>query len=146
MTDIPRSRADIEALAARVARTPHPALDEETIDRVQTLVDDLERRLAGEADGEAVHDLLAFWDGYVLGGVEDVVDDVESFRESTTLRERLERGNRADLFGLDLYQALHKLESVVGDDAESPADRARDWAAHVAGLTVDFADHLDDHR
>lgn len=146
MADVPRTREDVRALAAEVARTPHPALDAETIDRVIELADDVRERLAGEADREAIRDLLAFWDGYVRGGVEDVVDDVDEFEETHTLRERFERGNAADLFGLDVYQAIMKLEETYDETADEVGERAADWAGRVASLTAEFAAHLEGHK
>lgn len=146
MTDGQRSREDIEALAATVGGTPHPALDDETIDAVLAFVSELQARLEGEVDHEGVRDLLAFWDGYVKGGVADTVDDVETFVESTTLRERFRRGNDADLFGLDVYQALMKLEDAYDEGRQTVASHTADWARHVAELTADVAEHLEDHR
>lgn len=146
MTDVPRSREDIEALAADIARTPHPALDEETIDRAVAFVEDLQGRLDDAADADAVDDLLAFWDGYVRGGVEEAADDGEAFVEETSLRERFERGNAADLFGLDLYQGLMKLADAFEASADEVSERTADWARHVGDLTETFATHLEDHK
>ncbi|MFB6125353.1 MAG: hypothetical protein ABEJ59_05280 [Halanaeroarchaeum sp.] len=146
MTDVPRSREDIEALAAEIATTPHPALEEETIDRAVAFVEDRQDRLEDAADAAAVGDLLAFWDGYVRGGVEDTVDDVEAFLAETSLRERFERGNDADLFGLDLFQGLMKLADVFEESADEVTERTADWARHVGDLTETFAEHLEDHK
>lgn len=146
MTDVPRSREEIEALAADIAATPHPALDDETIDRAVAFVDDLQDRLEDAVDAETVDDLLAFWDGYVRGGVEDAVDDVETFVAESSLRERFERGNAADLFGLDLYQGLMKLAEVFDETADDVSERTTDWARHVGDLTETFANHLEEHK
>ncbi|MFB6134626.1 MAG: hypothetical protein ABEJ55_06525 [Halanaeroarchaeum sp.] len=149
MTDSHPSQPEIERAAARVATTPHPELDTETIDAVLSFVDGLEDRL-GEEPADAIADLLAFWDGYALGGLTSAAATRDDVRETTDLRERIERANEADMLGLDLYQGLLKLLDAIDGDPRGPpadpADRTVLWAERVVSLTVDFGSHLDDHR
>lgn len=155
MTTPPTTREEIRTLAGRLARTPHPHLTDETIDRTIAFVDSIRERIEAD-DGDAVQDLVAFWDGYVLGGLSDVVEDVETFERTSSLRERIERANAADLVGLDLYQALLNLAEALEEGAEelesgvesveAVTDRAVAWARRVVSLTEDFANHLTDHK
>lgn len=149
MTESPGTIEEIETLSGRVATTPHPELDEDTIDAVVSFVDTIEDRLDDEP-GDAIADLVAFWDGYALGGLAATEDERDEVRQSTTLRERIERANEADMLGLDLYQGLLKLvDAIDGDPTEpirDPEDRTVLWAERLGTLTVDFGSHLGDHR
>jgi len=155
MTTPPTTREEVRTLAGSLSTTPHPHLPAETIDRSIAFVDAVRDRLE-DGEREAVQDLLAFWDGYVIAGLADAVDDIDAFERTTSIRERIERANAADLLGLDLYQALLKLAEALEDGAETiedgvesvdaVTDRAVSWARRVGTLTGDFTAHLADHK
>ena len=147
MTDTRPSRETIRTLASRVASTAHPDLDDDTIDQAIALVDDIGDRLGTDDTDSAVEDLLVFWDGYIYGGLL-AVTDTESIDTATPRTELVKRGNEADLFGLDLYQALLELAETVEESADDAtiSDRTTMWAQRVADLTTDFVGHLEDHK
>lgn len=148
MTDTRPTREEIRDLAGRVASTAHPNLDDEIIDRAIDVVDDIDDRLDTDDRGTAVEDLLVFWDGYIYGGLL-AVTGADSIDTETPRTEVVKRGNEADLFGLDLYQALLKLAEAEGDDPDdgsTVSDRTAMWAERVADLTTDFVGHLEDHK
>lgn len=148
MTDTRHSREAIRDVAGRVASTAHPKLDDETIDRAIAVVSDIDDRLQDDPDVDAVEDLLTFWEGYITGGLL-AVTETETIDTSIGRPELVKRGNEADLFGLDLYQALLKLtEGREADDTEDDtlSDRTVDWARRVTDLTSGFVGHLEDHK
>ncbi|MFW5924337.1 MAG: hypothetical protein ACOCSP_01910 [archaeon] len=148
MTDTRPTREEIRDLAGRVASTAHPNLDDEIIDRAIDVVDDIDDRLDTDDRGTAVEDLLVFWDGYIYGGLL-AVTGADSIDTETPRTEVVKRGNEADLFGLDLYQALLKLAEAEGDDPDdgsTVSDTTAMWAERVADLTTDFVGHLEDHK
>ncbi|ALG82174.1 hypothetical protein [Halanaeroarchaeum sulfurireducens] len=148
MSDARPSEKTIRELAGRVATTEHAALDDETVDRVAELVEAIQDDIDGPESAAAIQDLQAFWDAYVLAGLADVVSDAYDYERATTLRERIERGNTADLYGLDIYQALLGVADAVETDAEADdavPERAVEWADRLSDLTTDFVSHLKDH-
>lgn len=147
MTDSRPSRETIRKLASRVASTAHPDLDDDTIDQAIGVVEDIADGLEANETASAVEDLLVFWDGYIYGGLL-AVTDTDSIDTSTPRTELVKRGNEADLFGLDLYQALLELTKAVenGEDGPTVSDRTTMWAQRVADLTTDFVGHLEDHK
>lgn len=149
MTETRPSRETIRDIAGRVASTAHPDLDEATIDRAIAVVDDIDDRLSDDPSRAAVEDLLTFWDGYIAGGLL-AVTDTDSIETSIDRTELVKRGNDADLFGLDLYQALLSLaEAYEASDADGPntiSERTANWATRVADLTRGFVGHLEDHK
>lgn len=149
MTDTRPSRETIRDVAGRVAATAHPDLDEATIDEAIVIVDDIDERLRNDASRDAVEDLLSFWEGYITGGLL-AVTDTDAIDASIGRSELIKRGNAADLYGLDLYQALLELTAASEDsDAETDervSDRTVNWAMRVADLTAGFVGHLEDHK
>lgn len=140
-----RSRETIRTLARAVGSTDHARLTAETIDEVIEGVSEIADAIDEEPSPAAVDDLLAFWDGYIRGGLDVEVPD-DTAAASSSLEARIKRGNEADLFGLDLYQALLKLAENRSIDSERVSDRTASWAGRVATLTRDFVNHLEDHR
>ncbi|MGM0398593.1 MAG: hypothetical protein ACQEQY_06315 [Halobacteriota archaeon] len=149
MTESRPSRETIRDVAGRVAATAHPDLDEATIDEAIAIVADIDERLQDDPSRDAVEDLLSFWEGYITGGLL-AVTETDSVDASIARTELIKRGNEADLYGLDLYQALLELAAAHEEsDAETGAavtDRTANWAMRVADLTAGFVGHLADHK
>ena len=148
MSDTRPSEETIRDLAGRVATTEHVALDDETVDRVADLVEAIQDDIDGPESLAAIDDLLLFWDAYILAGLSGIVPDVDDYQRATTLRERIERGNTADLYGLDIYQALLGVIDAVEKDADADdtvSERAVQWANRLSDLTTDFVSHLENH-
>lgn len=141
------SRDTIRQLAGRVARTDHAALDEETIHDVVDAVRDLDERVRNDRSADAIRDLLTFWEGYVAAGLGIDESSENAIAGGEDLPRLIERGNDADLYGLDLYQGLLQLARAFDVDAEGEnvTERTVRWAERVSGLTRDFVDHLEDH-
>ncbi|MFB6132187.1 MAG: hypothetical protein ABEJ44_02120 [Halanaeroarchaeum sp.] len=140
------SRDTIRQLAGRVATTEHAALDEGTIHDVVDAVRDVDERVRDEGSATAIRDLLTFWEAYVSAalGMNTSENPIEGTGDLPRL---IERGNDADLFGLDLYQGLLQLSRAyeAEDDGENVAERTVRWAERVSGLTREFVVHLEDH-
>lgn len=152
MSERGSSRDSIRQLAGRVATTEHAALDEETVHDVIDYVRDVDERIQAGGSADAIRDLLTFWEGYVRAGLDADASTDAATRDSTLddradLPGMFERGNDADLYGLDLYQGLLQLaQSYEGNsDGGNISDRTIQWAERVSGLTRDFVDHLEDH-
>ena len=146
MTETRADRDAIRDVAGRVAATAHPQLDDATIDQAIDIVDDIGDRLETDERDDAVEDLLAFWDGYIAGGLL-AVTDADAIDASTPRPELVKRGNDADLYGLDLYQALLKLAEAYDEAGDGdPSERTVNWASRVADLTMSFVGHLEDHK
>ena len=147
MTETRPDEDTIRDVAGRVASTAHPKLDDATIDQAIEIVEDVEERLETDERDDAVEDLLVFWDGYIAGGLLAVTDS-NSIDASTPRDELIRRGNDADLYGLDVYQALLKLAEAYDESAEEGriSERTVNWASRVADLTTGFVGHLDDHK
>lgn len=148
MSDQQPSRESIQDLAGSIATTEHAALDAEIIGDVIDVVRDVDERIQNEGSPDAIRDLLTFWDGYVAAGLDAGNGEGNDFDRSAGREALFERGNEADLYGLDIYQGLLKLAQNFETDAagDEVSERTRQWAERVSALTLDFVDHLDDHR
>lgn len=147
MSERAPSHDTLHELAGRVATTDHPALDEATIDDVVDAVRDVDDRVRNDGSADAVRDLLTFWEGYVVAGLDIDSSNGNAIDGRDDLPRLIERGNDADLYGLDLYQGLLQLSRAfeADSDGEDVTERTLRWAERVSALTREFVDHLEDH-
>ncbi|MEA5388299.1 hypothetical protein VB779_15490 [Haloarculaceae archaeon H-GB11] len=128
-----------EALAERVATTPHEELPAADVEAMTRFVSKVDATLDDDAHAAAER-LATFWQAYLDAGVAEAVGgDLPS---AATPSERAEQALTHDAVGIDLYQSLTRLY----DELDATSDSLTGWAERVLDLTVAHEEHLVDHQ
>jgi hypothetical protein len=127
-------------LGRRVATTPHSDLSTELVAAFGEELTVVEQTLDDDPVAAGGR-LRAFWDGYVTSSLPG------STSPAGTPGARLEQAFRADVLGMDLYQALDRLYDRLGASEASDTDPegVRNWARRVHELSREHYQHLHGH-
>lgn len=135
-TEIPDS-GTVRTLGSAIATEDHESLSEDRIAELGELTDGVKIALDEDHVAPASQALLSFWSGYLSASL--AVDSSEM-----SIATLIEDGFEAGAIGVDLYQALDKLESAGGTD--EPAPDRKGWAERLFELTNRHVAHLKSHQ
>ncbi|MFB6110884.1 MAG: hypothetical protein ABEJ60_08455 [Halodesulfurarchaeum sp.] len=124
-------------LGRTIASRSHENLESATVEDVLEFTAAVEAALESDSEPMAADRLLHFWEGYV--GAKLGLDDEAV--AAGKIDEHVDRGFRADAFGVDIYQALSKTAAAR---EESDLD-LRGWSERLLELTNRHVAHLESH-
>lgn len=133
-------REQARELGRSVATHDHETLSADRVEDLATLMESVAQALETDAVEPAAAGLLGFWTGHVASNRE--IDPGES--DPTGTGHLFEDGFEAGTLGVDLYQALSKVETAHESDAESPDLEA--WTDRLFELTNRHVAHLKSHQ
>ena len=133
-------REQARTLGRAVATHDHEALPSEQLQELTALTeavagametDDVERAAAG---------LLEFWVGHVAGDLGVALANPDAPNAGGLFEDGFEAGT----LGVDLYQALSKVETATNTESDTPA--LGPWTERLFELTNRHVAHLDGHQ
>lgn len=133
-------RDQARTLGRAVATHSHDSLPAARVDELADLITAIKGALDDDAETHAAGGLLGFWAGHVA----DEIGAATTADSAADLDYLFKEGFEADTLGVDLYQALTKVQRATETDSETP-DLAG-WTQRLFELTNRHVAHLQSHQ
>lgn len=133
-------REQARALGRAVATHDHEELPSEQLDELRALTEAVAAAMETDDVELAAAGLLEFWIGHVAGDLGVTLANPDSPNAGRLFEDGFEAGT----LGVDLYQALSKVETATNTESETPA--LGPWTERLFELTNRHVAHLESHQ